>query len=566
MKGNLVTVVRNGKLINISENELCCNDTVVLQPGDIVPADLLLVEAKGLEVDEFELTGEIMPVMKNAHGSETLVYMVSRVIKGTGKGKVVATGDQTEYGSVLKQVWEPRKVLSLTIAKKKYFILVAMLIPVFIINLTRSQNPVLVVMFYFLLSIILILLQNNELFKYMLLSSKIENYNNLNIQIRDMSTLECLNKIDIICFDKTGVLTSRQMHVSDMYFGGILISTDKMMFKEGMFNLIKIACAICNDISYFEKIDNANPIDKALIEFAANNGVDLNKILTQYERIYDKPFNSEERFMACGFQLNHNKIYYFAKGDPEVILSKCNCYITCNGSKKEIDFEFLRLNKSNIDAAIQMGDTLIAVSYATADQHKVPKEYTFLCLLRLGNLLQATAQKTIRKITEKGIRSVMLTGDRVEAAIKIGEKCGITNQSNAYLTGRNIGRMELSEVARQAERCSIFARLLPSQKGILIRLLQQRGHCVAMVGDGPNDGIALKVADIGISLSENSSPIARKLSKILINDLKDLLLLIDGANRMQRKVKYFILLRIVLMAIILFSQYVVVITTLKSGR
>jgi Ca2+-transporting ATPase len=118
-----------------------------------------------------------------------------------------------------------------------------------------------------------------------------------------------------------------------------------------------------------------------------------------------------------------------------------------------------------------------------------------------------------------------------------------------------IDRMESSEVARQSSYCSVFARLIPSQKGFLIRLFQQKGHLIAMVGDGPNDGIALKVADIGISYVKNSSPIARRLSKILINDLADLLMLIEGANRIKRRVKHLKLFRILIIAISLLSIY-----------
>lgn len=289
-----------------------------------------------MKVDEFDLTGEIMPVVKKADDSDVMIYMGSRIINGAGKGIVVATGEQTEYGRILKQTWEQNETYRFHIIKKKYLILVSLLLPAFVINLVQSQNFILVIVFYLLLSIILILLQNNELFSYLLINNEIKNNKRFRIQIRDARALECMNQIDIMCFDKTGVLTTRQMDVKNIYFADGMLHADKVLNnKERASHLIKIACALCNDVLFFEKIDLANPIDKALISFAEKNGINVKEILLQSKRI----------------------------------------------------------------------------------------------------------------------------------AVKVSENCGIIKNSKAYSVGRTIERMTLSEVARQSDYCSVFARLLPSQKG-----------------------------------------------------------------------------------------------------
>lgn len=149
----------------------------------------------------------------------------------------------------------------------------------------------------------------------------------------------------------------------------------------------------------------------------------------------------------------------------------------------------------------------------------------------------------------------MLTGDRPETALKISQECGIANVPNSCLTGKHLEIMELSEVARQADYVSVFARLLPSQKGVVIRLLQQKGHYVAMLGDGANDTIALKAADVGISFVKNSSPLAKRVSKILINDSADLLVVIQGAKRLKWRVRYLTLFRFVVLTLIIFGMY-----------
>jgi len=557
MNDNFVTIVKDGKLINTDEDNLLKDDLVVLQAGDIIPADLKLVEARGLEIDEFELRGEIMPVIKKVDDEDVMLYMGTRVIRGTGKGIVIATGKQTEYGKVLKQEWEHNKPHELKIFKTRYLILVGLLLPAFIIHLERSNNDIWAVAFYFLWSVILILLQNNELVQYILVSNELKKLGRFNIQIRDVRALEWMHKIDLMCFDKTGVLTTRQMDVKNIYFADRILNAGATLHDrtEGsVFHLVKIACALCNDVQFYEKIDLANPVDKALMSFAVINGINVTDILSQYQRVYDAPFDSENRYMACGFKRDDQDVY-FLKGDPEVVLTMCSHYMTTTGAKKKIDWEFLTFNSSNIDAISKDGDTAIALAYTYDIFGRSPSEYTFLSLFQLENSIQAGAREIIRFFTEKGIRSMLLTGDRAKTAVRISEECGITKDSQACLTGRMINQMESSEVIRQSSYCSVFARLIPSQKGVLIRLLQEKGHCVAMVGDGPNDGIALKVADIGISFLKNSSPIARRLSKILINDLADLLRLIEGSHRIKRRAEHLHFFRFLIIAASLLSIY-----------
>ena len=558
MKGNLVTIVKDGKLISTDEDNLCKGDIVVLQAGDIVPADLKLVEARGLEVDEFEITGEIMPVVKKVDDDVVILYMGSRVIRGAGKGVVVATGDKTEYGGVLKQEWEQNKPYAFKIFKTRYLGLVGLLLPAFVIHVAQFNNDVVLITFYLFWSVFLLLLQNGELFQYLLASSELKNLGRSNIQIRDVRALEWLHKIDIMCFDKTGVLTTRNMDVKNVYFADRILNKDDVLSEgsEGsIFHLVKIACALCNDVLFYEKIGLANPVDKALMSFAVKNGVDVKELLSHYQRVYDVPFDSENRYMACGFEWDDQKVYYFVKGDPEVVLGMCGHYATATGALKKVDFEFWRSNRSSTDAISQNGDTAIALAYKTGVSDRALAEYTFLCLVQLENSLQPGARGIIKGVKEKGIRSILLTGDRAKTAIRVSEECGITQDSQACLTGRMIDEMESSEVARQSTYCSVFARLKPSQKGVLIRLLQQKGHYIAMVGDGPNDGIALKVADIGISYVKNSSPIARRLSKILINDLADLLRLIEGANRIKRRAQHLKMFRILIITMSLLSIY-----------
>ena len=530
MTGNLVTTEKNGVLINIDESNLQRDDKVVLQTADIIPADLKLVEANELEVDEFDITGEIMPVVKRVE-EDVFLYAGSKVVRGTGAGVVIAVGAETEYGKVLKQGWTQEELPHFRLIEKKYLFPIGLLLLAFLIQARQSTHIFALAFFYLILSVALLLLQNVEIYKYFLVSNERKRLERLGVQIRDANVLERMGNLDILCFDKTGVLTTRQMDVKNIYFAdGTLIVDAPSAIDKGTLHLMDTACALCNDIRFFEKLDQANPIDKALVSFAQKNGLSVRELLAQSRRIYDQPFDSENRYMACGFELDGGKVY-FAKGDPQIIAGMCSGYVTAAGETRKLDSDFWRFNRLNLESASQNGYTVVALAYSDA----LPKDYTYLCLLQLKNPLQDGVSETIRELTRKGVKSMLLTGDRAETAVMVAEECGIANASKTALTGRTLERMEVGEIIRQSAYCSVFARLIPSQKGFLIRLLQQSGHCVGMVGDGVNDGIALNVADIGISFSENSSVIARKYSNILIHDFADLLKLVERTRRIAER-------------------------------
>jgi len=549
-----VTIAKMGKMVNVAEDDLCKGDILLLQTGDLVLADVKLVEAKGVEVDEFDLTGEIMPVDKKINGEEVFVYKGSRVTRGNGRGVVIALGEKTEYGEILKQRFGQVKCEFPSLIRKKYFVLPVFLLPPFIFGLIRYSNLALVCVLYLAMAVFVVLLQNNELFKYVFTSSEVKKIKNQDIQILDETSLDCISNIDVVCLDKTGVLTTRDIEVKCIHFADGIPGTNSFSPNKHIFDLTNIACAVCNDVIFFEKANQADPVDRALIAFALKNGVDISEIALKYKRTYEKPFDSEDRYMACGFELDDEEIY-FAKGDPEIMLEMCRSYVTGSGVEKKVDLEFWSSINQKTRSINQKGGVAIALAYSSSTLEIPPLHYTFLCLLQLENPVKPGVPEVVKNLKEKEIRTVILTGDRPETAMKIGGEIGIDDESGYCLTGKSLEKMDLSEIARQSDHVSVFARLLPSQKGILVMLLQQRGHFVAMVGDGANDTVALKVADVGISFVENSSPLAKRVSKILINDLADLLTIFQSARRIKWRIKYLVLFRVTILVLMLLILY-----------
>lgn len=572
MPGSTTTGSKREHAAQIAEDRLHKGDMVFLQAGDLVLADLELVEARGLEVDEWELTGELRPVEKRVGEEAAYLYRGSRVTRGSGRGIVVATGVETEYGEILKQPWELKIRKLPPLIKRQSCILLVLLLPPFLAALGRHDGNALTLLLCLATAVVLVLLQNSELFRYLLTSSEARRLEARGIDIRDATCLDDVSRLDVVCLDKTGILTTLDIEVGGLHFAGETPDAVSFLPDDKRGTLTGIACALCNDVFFLERRHQADPIDKALISFALQHGFDIDQLAAQYKRVYDKPFDSEDRYMAAGFELGSNpasscilgektgagacseqigsglaglgdQTLYFVKGDPEFILKMCTGYMTASGSVRNVDGDFLVSIKTATDSANQQGDIAVALGYSPGTAIP-PKRYTFLCLIQLQNPLRPGVPDEVRWLKDVGIRPIMLTGDRPEAAMAIGKKAGIGPDSSYCLTGKAIAQMALEEVARQAAYVSIFARLLPSQKGILVRLLQERGHSVAMVGDGANDTVALRVADVGISFGKSSSPLAKRVSRILIQDLADLLTIIAGAKRIERWFKCFMLFRV----------------------
>ena len=528
-------------------------DTVLLQAGDLVPADLELLEARGLEVDEWELTGELMPVEKRVDEEAVYVYRGSRITRGSGKGIVVATGEETEYGQILKWPWEQEKRRLPPLMNWQYCIPLVLLLPPFIAALRRYDNDAWICLLCLAAAVVMVLLQNHELFTYLLTTSEARRLEARGMKIRDAACLAVVSHLDIVCLDKTGVLTTLDIEVAGIHFAGDMPDVVSSLPNDERGALIGIGCALCNDVFFLERREQANPIDGALIAFALQHGFDIDQLAVQYKRVYDKPFDSEDRYMAAGFELNDQRLC-FAKGDPEIVLRMCTSYMAPSGAETKVDVSFLLSVRTALDAAKQKGDIVLIMACSQRPEMP-PQHYTFLCLICLQNPMRPGVRDWVRGLKAEGIRPIMLTGDREETAMTIGRQAGIGLDSGYCLTGKDIARMPLREVARQAAHVSVFARLLPHQKGILVRLLQQRGHSVAMVGDGANDTIALRSADVGISFVENSSPFAKRVSRILVHDLADVLTIITGAKRLEQRLLDLSLFRAITLIFMLLGLY-----------
>lgn len=547
MQDSAAPVRRPGATAALAADSLRQGDELLVQAGDFVPADLRLVEARGLVVDEWELTGEIAPVEKRLNGEDVRLYRGSRVTRGSGRGVVLAVGAATEYQDIVEQARERTRRQVPPLVRARSLALLVLLAPPVAVYLYLNSPPAWTWVAVVVVAAALLLLQNDELIVQVAAARQVASLQRRGIQILDARALGLVPKVSVVCLDKTGVLTTRDIAVRRLRYA-------EDAPDDAVVHLAALACALGNDIFHAERKGEANPIDRALLDYAAQNGVDGAAAARQYRRIYDQPFDSDNRYMVAGFERDGDRLF-IAKGDPDAVLTLCSEYASASALARRASADFLLATRAAVQAITQQGDIALALAYQQGCTETPPARFTFLCLAQLQNPLHSEASAVVGALKAKGVRVVMLTGDKPETALAVGRETGVDRQARYSLTGKQIATMAISDVAQQAGYVSIFARLLPSQKGILVRALQQRHNRVAMVGDGANDVIALRAADVAISFADHSSPFARRVAHILIDDLADLATLIASAGRMGRQLRGLAGARALLVAALVLGSY-----------
>jgi Ca2+-transporting ATPase len=417
----------------------------------------------------------------------------------------------------------------------------------------QGADPIPMLLTYGGSAVLLLLLQNIKWCKFAFMRRQRAKMHGKNILLRDCGALEKMKEIDLVCFDKTGVLTSRDIKVKRIFLGEEMEEGGTIP-DEGTRYLVIIGCALCNDAPTPDRTVNITPLDRALMSYAEEQGMETADAWRRHPRIYVKPFHSEERFMSCGYKSpSSSGTFYFAKGDPEVLLKMCTRYVTPYGKIKSLNFSFLAEVQCVIEKMTYDGGIVIALAYAEGSSP--PSTFMFLCLIQMENPLKPQTKEILCALEGKRIRSIMLTGDRMETSLRVAQESGIKNAARLCLTGKDIAKMDLNEIMRQCVYISVFARMRPSQKGIIVNVLRQRGHRVAMVGDGANDVMAIRAADIGITFFEQSSPIARRNARILIRDLADILCIVETARAVKRQIRLLAVLATLMLLILLSSGH-----------
>lgn len=551
-------VLRDGKRRRVKSAELVPGDIVLLSGGDRVPADIRLLETKGLQIDESSLTGESAPVFKRPDPLESdtvladrvnMAYAGSLVTAGAGTGVVWATGDRTETGRVAFLIAEAVDLttpLTKKIARFSGLLLWIILVLAALMFaygvFVRGGEPVQMLMASVALAVGVIP-EGLPAAITIVLAIGVARMARRHAIIRKLPAVETLGCTTVICSDKTGTLTQNKMTVRFIHAGGETFEVTGSGYEpagsfcdpEGSIITPRhhpalheclVAGMLCNDSALVHKEGAwsvvGDPTEGALLVAAEKAGLKHETLRGQFQRVDMIPFESEHMFRATLHQGGQGVRIYKA-GALERLLDRCSHMLDASGATIPISPEPIR-EAARVLAAKGMrviafcgGDGAHVSS--DFDHHHVSGGLTFFGMQGMIDPPREEAIHAVAKCQQAGIRVKMITGDHAVTAQAIAVQIGIQDAGTTpVISGRELAAISDRELPEIADRTTVFARVAPEQKLRLVRALQSWGHVIAMTGDGVNDGPALKQADIGIAMGITGTDVAKGAASMVLTD------------------------------------------------
>jgi Ca2+-transporting ATPase len=557
-------VLRGRQTVLIPATDLVPGDIVALQAGDKVPADLRLLRTRDLRIAEAALTGESLPVAKDADSKLppvtvlaercNMAYATTLVTTGQGTGIVTATGDKTEVGRIselLTAAQEQETPLMRRITRFSgllLWVIVTLAAVTFAVGVLRGQSTLDTFMAAIALAVGAIP-EGLPAAVTITLAIGVSRMARRRAMIRKLPAVETLGSTNVVCSDKTGTLTQNQMTVQQAMAGGhrysvtgsgynpkgdILCGDGSCDFGD---NAALVDCLraglLCND-SHLAAVEGrweaqGDPTEVALIVFAHKAGLERERVEPEYPRRDTIPFDSEYRFMATLHEAAHGRggVVYL-KGAVETLLDKCSRALDAAGGHGPLD-------RAVVLRAMETmaGDGLRVLALARGEWPNnelpftpvhLPDNLTFLGLQGMIDPPRPEAVQAVAACQKAGIRVKMITGDHAVTAAAIARHIGLQGgilgegSQGAVLTGREMAALADEQLIQAAAETAVFARVSPEQKLRLVEALQARGNIVAMTGDGVNDAPALKQADIGVAMGITGTEVAKEAADMVLMD------------------------------------------------
>lgn len=485
----VATVIRDGKRKEVEVKELVPQDIVLLDTGDKVPADGVLLESRSISVNESILTGESESVVKSENDP---VYMGTTVVTGRGTMMVTATGLNTSLGKIAHTIGENENEETPLQKRLAHFshtltrLVIAVSLVMYVIGLLAGKNPLDMARVVIILAVAAIP-EGLLIAVTVILVLGMKRVLNRQGLVKRLLAVETLGSVTVICTDKTGTLTKGQMSLTNWEF------KDKDM-------AMKIL-VLNNNLS--------DSLEVALWDFAKTEKMDPEKLVARYPKLDEEPFSSEKKYMKTLHSIDGER-FVLLKGAPEVVLQK-----SLGDDKKRY--------QKLADSWAEQGLRLLALAYkklpdgATFDSEEADSGFTFAGILGLQDPIRPEVPEAIATCRRAGIQVKMITGDHRKTALRIAKLAGLSVDESNVIEGTDLDKMDDEQLRQRINDIVVFARILPHQKLRIVSTLQSLGHVVAMVGDGVNDAPALKKSDIGVVVG-TASDVAKETADLVLLD------------------------------------------------
>jgi len=540
-------VLRDGKIEEIASGDVVPGDIVLLEAGDYVPADIRLIDSVNMKIDEAALTGESVPVEKDAAAilpEEASLgdrincgFMGTVVTYGRGKGLVTHTGMQTQMGNIAGMLNESpedstplqRKLDSL--GKMLGIACLAICIAIFGLGLLRGMDTLDIFMTAVALAVAAIP-EGLTVVVTVVLAMGMQRMVKSNAIIKRLSAVETLGSTTVICSDKTGTLTQNKMTIEKLYHDGKLYDVSGSGYspkgeitavdgEQGDLHHLTECMLLCNDAILDSEKETiiGDPTEGAMVVLAAKAGMNKKEWEEKYPRLQEIPFDSTRKLMSTFHKTEKGTIMY-TKGAPDELLMRCTAVETGAGVVALTEETRQQILATNMDFAKNalrvIGTAYKMVSEIHADFNE-ENDLVFVGLMGMIDPPRDEAKAAIDVCKEAGIQVKMITGDHKITASAIGEKLGILSESGA-IEGREITEMTDEQLQEAVKSTNVFARVSPEHKVRLVNAVRNNGDIAAMTGDGVNDAPSLKHADIGIAMGITGTDVSKEAADMILTD------------------------------------------------
>ncbi len=549
MAAPTASVLRDGEEVEIPARELVPGDVILLRAGDRVPADARLIESVNLQIEEAVLTGESLPVEKHTEAlsggrlevgdRKNMVYSGTAAAYGRGKAVVAATGMNTEFGKITGMLQgvetgdtplqENLDRVGKTLAKAAFIVVFVIVL----LGVLRGQ-PLLEMFIFGIALAVAVVPEALPAVVTISLAIGIQRMAKRNALVRKLPTVETLGSTSVICSDKTGTLTKDEMTVRKIFMAGHWFEVSGSGYEPvGEFSNSGAQGALDDHLNgllrggvlvsdaHLVQVDGrwdikGDPTEGALVVAAAKAGMDKGELDKRYPRLQEIPFTSETKRMTTLHKTPDGPIAY-SKGAPEVVLNASTRYLAQDGEHTLDDAS----RETFITAAREMaGQALRVLAVASRPAETIQQAETEMTLLGLVGMIdppRPEAKDAIRVCETAGIRPVMITGDHPVTAQAVARELGLI-KGGRVVTGAELEDMDEETLSSDVEGIDVFARVSPAHKLRVVTALQNRGHVVAMTGDGVNDAPALKKADIGIAMGITGTDVSKEAAAMTLVD------------------------------------------------
>ena len=532
-------VLREGERAKIAAEELVQGDIVLLEAGNMVPADLRLIETNGVCVEESTLTGESVPVEKEAeHVVETsgdnscmnMAYMSTYVTKGRGMGVVTATGMDTRIGHIAGMLHEgkekltPLQVKLGELGKLLSALAVGICIFLFVVAVLQKRNVGEMLLTSVSLAVAAVP-EGLPAIVTIVLALSVSRMVRAKTIVRKLSSVETLGAVEVVCSDKTGTLTQNKMTVTECYLEGKLSGREQLctlfagagqkMAPDSAESHFLTGSVLCNDGMLKGEEKLGDPTELALLYMARDCGVNLEALRARYPRTAERGFDSARKMMTTVHRQGPETVAY-SKGAAERILEGC--------SRIYRQGRLCELTQTDRAAITRVQGSLMAEGRRVMGLAMDPqggmaeKDMVFLGLVSMQDPVRQEAVQAVADFARAGVATVMITGDHPDTAFSIAKELGIASRPEQCITGRELDHLKEHSFLQRLKELRVFARVTPEHKVRIVEGYRTLGRTVAMTGDGVNDAPSLQAADIGIAMGMNGTDVARGAADFVLMD------------------------------------------------